>query len=51
MIDAYGDAVVTSANTLAACLKTITTAHAEYTKKSFQEGADFLKADQAEFDR
>jgi hypothetical protein len=36
------EAAVASANTLAASLKTITMAHAEYTKKVFQEGSEFF---------
>jgi hypothetical protein len=31
-----------SANTFAANVKTITTAHAEYTKKAFQDGLEFI---------
>ena len=38
----HNEAAVASANTLAASLKTITTAHAEYTKKLFQEGSEFF---------
>jgi hypothetical protein len=36
------DAAVASANTLAASMKTITTAHAEYAKEALQEGSDFF---------
>ena len=38
----HNEAAVASANTLAASLKTITTAHAEYAKKLFQEGSAFF---------
>jgi hypothetical protein len=38
----HNDAAVASANPLAASIKTITTAHAEYTKKLFQDGSDFF---------
>lgn len=31
-----------AANTLAASMKTIATAHAEYTKKAFQDGSEFI---------
>ena len=38
----HNEAGVASANTLAASLKTITAAHAEYTQKLFQEGSEFF---------
>ena len=38
----HNEAAVASANTLAASVKTITTAHAEYSKKLFQEGSEFF---------
>ena len=38
----HNEAAVASANTLAASLKTITTAHAEYSKEIFQEGSEFF---------
>jgi hypothetical protein len=36
------EAAMASANTFAANVKTITTAHAEYTKKAFQDGLEFI---------
>ena len=36
------EAAMASANTLAASVKTIATAHAEYTKKAFQDGSEFI---------
>jgi phasin family protein len=36
------EAAMGSANTLAASVKTITTSHAEYTKKAFQDGSEFI---------
>jgi len=36
------EAAMASANTFAAGLKTIATAHAEYTKKAFQDGSEFV---------
>jgi hypothetical protein len=41
-VEEHNDAAMASANTLAASIKTITTAHAEYTKKLFQDGSDFF---------
>ena len=38
----HNEAALASANTLAASFQTITTAHAEYTKKIFQEGSEFF---------
>ena len=38
----HGDAAMASANTLAASVQTIATAHADYTKKAIQEGTDFI---------
>ena len=38
----HNEAAVASVNTLAASVKTITTAHAEYTKKLYQNGSDFF---------
>ena len=38
----HNEVAVASADTLAASFKTITTAHAEYTKKIFQEGSEFF---------
>jgi phasin family protein len=36
------EAAMASANTFAANVKTITTAHAEYTKKAFEDGFEFI---------
>ena len=36
------EAAMASANTLAASVKTIATAHAEYTKKAFQDFSEFI---------
>ena len=36
------EVAMASANTLAASVKTIATAHAEYTKKAFQDGSEFI---------
>jgi hypothetical protein len=36
------EAAMASTNTFAANVKTITTAHAEYTKKAFQDGSEFI---------
>ena len=36
------EAAMASANTLAASVKTIATAHAEYIKKAFQDGSEFI---------
>ena len=36
------EAAMASANTLAASVKTIATAHAEYSKKAFQDGSEFI---------
>jgi phasin family protein len=38
----HGDAAMASANTLAASVQTIATAHADYTKKAIQNGTDFI---------
>jgi hypothetical protein len=38
----HNEVAVASADTLAASFKIITTAHAEYTKKVFQEGSEFF---------
>jgi phasin family protein len=36
------EAAIASANTMAAAIQTIATAHVEYTKKTIQDGTDFL---------
>jgi phasin family protein len=36
------DAAMVSANTIAATIQTIATAHVEYTKKAIHDGTDFL---------
>jgi hypothetical protein len=41
-VQEHNEAALASANTLAASLKSITAAHAEYTKKLFQEGSEFF---------
>lgn len=38
----HNEAAIASANTLAASARTIATAHAEYTKKSFHDGSEFI---------
>ena len=41
-VQEHNELAVASANTFAASLKTITTAHAEYTKKAFQDFSEFI---------
>ena len=41
-VQEHNEAAVATANTLAASFKTITTAHAEYTKKLLQDGSEFF---------
>src|ERR1700726_4856242 len=40
--ESQNEAAMASANTFAAGVKTIATAHAEYTKKAFQDGSEFI---------
>jgi phasin family protein len=41
-VQEQSEATMESANTFAASIKTITTAHADYTKKAFQDGSEFI---------
>jgi phasin family protein len=41
-VQEQSEATMESANSFAASIKTITTAHADYTKKAFQDGSEFI---------